>query len=322
MTRGLLLSAMLLCPVASSAAPTPADIAAYRALSAQDLRLATIGHRLASANAPFCGDLDHKAGWVIHDIAQYPDKDVARAAFGFEQPVEIAGIVSGSDAEKAGVKAGDAIIAISGDAVADISINRKTTYDRVSQVKHMLSNMWRARSLPDLTVQSGDQTSQLHFTPAMVCASDFQVDTKDNVDAGADGKMVSVTVGMMNFAADDGELAAVVAHELAHNLLRHRARLAALKSEGKKNTRSIYETEVEADRLSAWLLANAGYDLEAALRFWERYGRKFDYGIFGDGTHPGWKKRIGSVRAEIAVMAQTGKVGGLLPPPLLATSTQ
>ena len=74
---------------------------------------------------------------------------------------------------------------------------------------------------------------------------------------------------------------------------------------------------IEADRLSVWLMANARYDPKAALTFWQRYGRQYGQGIFTEGTHLRWQKRVAIMQAEIDLMAKTERKDGLLPPPLL-----
>jgi predicted Zn-dependent protease len=80
-----------------------------------------------------------------------------------------------------------------------------------------------------------------------------------------------------------------MAHELSHNILRHNA----------LNTGSK-QAEYEADALSVRLLALAGYDLDAVLPFWQSLRKRTDYGIFADGTHPGWRKRFTALTAEVA----------------------
>src|SRR3546814_17247433 len=62
--------------------------------------------------------------------------------------------------------------------------------------------------------------------------------------------------GLVDFSPDDAELAAAIAHELAHNILRHRARLDAagvdrgLAKQFGRNARMFKQTEIEADRPS------------------------------------------------------------------------
>jgi beta-barrel assembly-enhancing protease len=308
--------ASLLLAVADPAAGGP-EVAGYRALIEQDLRLATIGYRLASANAAFCPRKGRDPGWVIHDVAQYQDMRAAFAAFAFAAPVSVAAVVKGGPADIAGVAAGDGLEAI-GSKPLDWGdeAEGQPTYERVMIVKNLVRRQLdRSDSLPLNVIESRKSVRKL-IKPALVCASDFHVDTKNGVDAGASGEVVRVTAGMMQFVADDTELAAVVAHEFAHNILGHRARLDAVK---RGKTKAVLATEIEADRLSVWLMGNAGYDPAAALRFAERYGRKYGLGIFSDGTHLRWKNRVKLMQAEIDLMARTQKQDGKLLPPLLAS---
>ena len=91
------------------------------------------------------------------------------------------------------------------------------------------------------------------------------------------------------------EVAAAIAHELAHNVLQHRAWLDA---NGRKRS-NVRLIEREADRLMPWLLANAGYDPAAAARFMERWGPVHDGGIFRARTHDGWDERVEFIAAEV-----------------------
>ncbi len=130
---------------------------------------------------------------------------------------------------------------------------------------------------------------------------------------------------MTLYAKEDDELAAVLAHELAHNILGHRARLdeakvsrGMFKSVG-RNARLIRETEVEADRLSIYLLDRAGYPIEGATRFWRRFGPQHGLGIFASPTHPGWKQRVATMEQEATVLAKLKEQGPRPLPPFLPT---
>ncbi len=296
------------------AAPEAADIAAHRALAAQDVRLATVGYRLAKANAPFCSAKQgFNPGWVLHDIGVYPDAATARAAFGFSRPVEISGIVAGGAAEEAGFRVGDGIVAVNGRDIATLVTGDSPATARLDTLRQLMTDIWWSKYLATVTIERQGTVSDIAFRLDPVCVSHFWVDTRDRIDAGADGGGVRLTSGMMEYVPDD-ELAYVVAHELAHNVLDHRTFLNGLK---RGKTKATYQTEVEADRLSVWLMANAGYDVQAALRFAERYGRKYGGGIFAIGTHPRWQKRVASMRAEIQAIEATPPVNGLRAPPLL-----
>jgi beta-barrel assembly-enhancing protease len=300
--------------IVSSAAFGKPDVDAYRALAEQDLRLATVGYKLASANAQFCQRKTRNPAMVLHDVAQYPDMKTAFAAFAFPEPIAVAAVVTGGPADMAGVKAGDGLAAI-GDESMDLSdeVEQGPTSKRITDAKKRLALALVQAGSVQLQLVRGISPKIVKLNPPLVCASEFWVDTRSTLDAGADGDGVRITEGFMIFTSnDDAELAAVVAHELAHNLLGHRQQL---KSNG--GTKSVLATEIEADRLSVWLMANAGYEPKAALRFTERHGRKYGLGIFSDGTHLRWKNRNKVMQAEIGLMANTRKQAGLLPPPLL-----
>ena len=306
-----------LVPVQAQAVSVSApDIANYQALAEQDLRLAMVGHRLARANAPFCARKSRNPGWVLHDKAQYPDPATAQAAFGFRLPVAVSAVVPGGAADAMGIKPGDAIIAINEvDFTSPNLVKEKRASARLEKLQNMLGEALDTIGTADVTFMTAEGVRRVKLAPLAICASRFWVDTKSKLDAGADGVSVRVTEGLMAFTADDeAQLAAVVAHEMSHNLLGHRQRLAATGNSNKQ----ILETEIEADRLSVWLMANAGYDAQAALHFMERYGRRTDLGIFSAGTHLRWKNRQKVMQREIALIQQTVTENRPVPPPLLA----
>lgn len=306
---------LLLCVgVAVQASTKSEDVEAYGELVKQDLRLASVGYRLAAANSAFCRVRAPNAGWVLHDIAQYPDEATARAAFGFDQPVQVAAVVAGGPADRAGIKAGDNFVGMDDATIYWPSMPvGKTGYERMASFKQLVAERWGGGVGLAVKFSRAGAVKKTRLVAKPICASDFWVDTKSKLDAGADGEKVRVTSGLMLFADTDNELAAAVAHELSHNLLGHRERLNA----AKRRSSEILATEIEADRLSVWLMANAGYEPAAALRFAERYGRKTGLGIFSDGTHLRWKNRVKVMQAEIDLMQKIRKQDGLLPPPLL-----
>jgi hypothetical protein len=293
---------------------------AYRALAQQDLRLATVGYRLAKASAPFCKRKSRNPGWVLHDKAQYPDPNIAQSAFGFRAVVAVSAVVPGSTAEAMAIKPGDGVIAVNGLAIAGLPIAKgQRASVRLEKVHNILGDAFDASAPVEMTLETAEGIKQVALSPTAICASRFWVDTRSRLDAGADGFSVRVTEGLLDFTAqDDAELAAIVAHEMSHNLLGHRRRLAS----GDGSNKEILATEIEADRLSVWLMANAGYDTAAALRFAERYGRKTGLGIFSAGTHLRWKNRQKVMQQEIANIATVPAEHGVRSPPLLVSSEQ
>jgi len=125
--------------------------------------------------------------------------------------------------------------------------------------------------------------------------------------AVADGNRVVIGIESPAFQYEEDELAALIAHELAHNLLGHTAWL----DRNKRKRRHVRMTEREADRLIPWLLVNAGYDPRGGKRFFEKWGPRNDGWIFRARTHDGWDERAEFIEAEIpaieALMAEHGK---------------
>ena len=290
---------------------------AYQDLIAKDLRLATIGYHLAKGSADFCRNRWRNPGWVLHDERQYPDLGLARRAFTFRQPISIAALVADGPAEQAGLAAGDGLLGVDGSVVwyDPRPVKSGPSSERIDRLREEF--MTRLSEGRPIAFQIDTATGRRDFIldPPPICASDFWVDVRPKRDAGADGARVRVTSGLIEYVSDDEELAAVVAHEMAHNLLDHRPLIEATKS-GK--TKVIKATEAEADRLSVWLMANAGYDPEAAITFWERYGKATGLGIFSAPTHYRWQTRVAMLRAEIDQMALLPALEGRRDPPLLA----
>lgn len=314
-------------PAAASQYASP-----YHELQAMDGQLATIGYHLATANAPLCDQLDGATGLQLHDIAQYRDRAAIDGIFAFESPVEVEAVVPDSPAEAAGIVPGDALVALhygpqtqSIDAMTEGL--RDDPYTRIQRIADAFAVAQTADEAVTLDLLRHGRPLSLALTPAPACASRFQLLIEKGYDAGADGRMVSVNLPLMQYAlgAPDGEgqLAAVVAHEFAHNILRHRERLNAVdikRGLGRmfgKNPRRIRQTEEEADRLSVWLLANAGYDPVSAIRFWARFGREHGEGLISDGTHARWKERARAIEQEIARLSAAAKRDGARVPPIL-----
>ncbi len=114
------------------------------------------------------------------------------------------------------------------------------------------------------------------------------------------GKMVVFT-GIMPVANTDGELAAVLSHEMAHALAHHASeRVAREQSGGNPLTKLKYDRfqESEADHIGVFLMAFADFNPEEAVAFWLRMRRMASGGqppeILSD--HPSNETRIRNLR--------------------------
>ncbi|QHL91110.1 peptidase M48, Ste24p [Sphingomonas changnyeongensis] len=287
----------------TAAGPEAADPAGLRALIAEDVRVARIGDRLARAGP--CTATLSSPGLIVQDIVQYaPDlRAPARAALGLGDLPTIVAVLDGSAAAVAGLRPGDMLVAIDGAAVPPA--DKARGFDRMAGVEAQIEAALARGTLNLGLIRDGAAlTVRIGATPG--CRTRFQLQPGGRLNASADGVYVQVSGALAEFAATDDELALIIAHELAHNLLGHKARLdAAGVSRGLfaglgKGASRVRATEEEADRWALYLMARAGFDIAAAPAFWERFGRRADPGIFSDGTHDGWRTRVAKAEAEIA----------------------
>lgn len=270
---------------ASGGESPPVDARAF------DARVTLIGHRLAVANLDLCADRQFLPGFALHDVSQYGavDRPAAIWAFGFEAGPGVLALVPGGPADRAGLRRDD--ILLSADGVPLPRAGRLGEEGSFEQMEHILAALDRAfvDGRAEIDARRGGELIALSIRAEQGCASRFQLIAGRGINARADGRYVQVTTAIAAFAADEPELAAVLAHEFAHNILRHRIRLdeagirrGFLGNFG-RNARLIRETEAEADRLGVYLLDRAGYDPQAAVRFWSRLGRR-GLNIFGSPT--------------------------------------
>lgn len=306
-------------------------ILALKNLQLLDHRLNAIGYRLVDANAPYCGQKAARTGLLLNDVAQYVDQETARFALGFSGPIGITAVAPDSPAESAKLSPGDTLLAINTMAVEEIAVdgpdlaNEPPPYRRVAAINQRIEQALAQRNV-ELTISRGGMNQTIPVAAAMTCPSQFQIRVSADRSASADGKLVSVSSRLAEYFLTDDEFAAVVAHELAHNLLKHRDELDAKNvnrgffGQFGESAGQIKAAEIEADRLSVWLMTNAGYDPQAAIRFWTRYGKEHGKGIFSASTHYRWKKRVQLFEEEIEKMAAIKPVDGRFSPPLLTAS--
>lgn len=317
--RSILAALMLSIGTPSLAAP--AEPSPYTALAAAEARVAAIGFRLTTENAAWCRAHQPQFGWIWGDPRLYAADRRAEAlgAYGTNDQAHafIAALATESPAASAGISVGTPITRIGEGLVPDGADDHP--FARITAIETRLAALPADAALA-LHTGAGRIVDVI---PKAGCVSDFRVEANAKPGAVADGRMVLVNQGLVEFAADDAELAAAIAHELAHNILRHRARLDAagvdrgLAKQFGRNARMFKQTEIEADRLSVWLLAGAGYDPAAAARFWSRFGQRKGRPMFQASTHPSWRDRVAALDAEAATIAAARMLGRPLHPPLI-----
>lgn len=289
----------------TAAAPAGLSVESLEVLRGYDQRLATIGWRLATANAALCDAQAPATGAVLHAITQYDTatEPAARRAFGFATPVAVETVVAESPAARAGLRANDAVAAIDGQPLA-ATAKPPSVGDRDAA----LAAIARGGGTVRFAIVRDGERREVPVAATPGCAATFEVVLGPEMTAQSDGHVVQIGVRFFERYRDE-EVAVVAAHELAHVVLRHRARLEAAGVKGGlfgelgRNARLSQRAEEEADRLGVHLLYNAGYDPAAAARFWRTHGGDIDGGFFRSRTHPATKLRVAAIEVEAATLA-------------------
>lgn len=299
---------LAVCPAADQVrAQSHTDTeAVVRTLNQLDERVLRVGVHLATQGAPLCEKPAYASGMLVQLASQYgqPYRAAAARLLGVGRVPTVTVVLPASSAERAGLRRGDQVLsADSRMLTTNIGhVAKGAVFDPADAAMAAID-----AALDDgeamLEIIRGKKKSQIRLVGQPACRSRFDVRAGGS-SASANGTYVQLSTDLVQSLGTDTELAAVVAHELAHNILGHPQILetvaGGLLPGFGKSGRVMRATETEADRLSMYLLALAGYSLDDALEFWERFGRAHDYGVLSDRTHPGWRDRITTMRTEAA----------------------
>ena len=233
------------------------------------VRLHDVAFPLLVAAADWCPmDQEQTYGFLIMEIE--PFKDQAEAEEGSR--VAIAYVHPQSPAASAGVMPGDRLIRINERTVAGM---------RAEEVSQLIRRMTVARIQPlQLDVVREGRRHSLNLRAVPACQSTVQLIENDQINRIADGRRIGVTTGTMRFVRSEDELAWVVAHEIAHNVLNHsqNARLRVMLNTFLSATTGVPgdlagtmpprpPLEARADYVGAYIMARAGYDVRAISNF-------------------------------------------------------
>lgn len=268
-------------------------------------RLWDVSFGIAASNVELCGDkVARQYGFraVTLDGLDNAWKDAWRSALGVGNRPTVMIVADGSPASRAGLRPGDRLLGIGGVALG--TGKQAMASAPVPEVDAPVA----------FTIERGGAERRLTVVPARVCDYPTTLVQEDKVNAFADGKAITISSGMLRFAADDAELALIVGHELAHNTRGHidsktgnmiiGGLLGAAASVligvnvtdlGAQAGAGAFsqEFEAEADYVGVYHAARAGFDVRKAASFWRRMSVAHPQGIHLAGTtHPSNAKRF------------------------------
>lgn len=259
-------------------------------------RLAELGWRVVHGAAGLCGsDLAPATGAIFATIYDVPGHLRAGYSTGRDGDVMVMAVARGSPADLAGLVPGDVVMAIDGSTV-------KGSGSAAREVEAALD---RPRTL---TLGRAATQITAEIVPAPACRSRLDLARTRGINAFADGAMIAVTAGLMDLIDDDDQLAAIIGHELAHNILGHRRmreenrRKGAMVGEvlamltGARDLESHWARvgggafsqmfETEADYVGLYFVAAAGFNVRSAPVVWRRMVLANPATIAHAGTHP------------------------------------
>lgn len=293
--------------IGAAAAPTNRELLAL--LRDKDARLAEVGERLAVRNARLCRDQRAWAGMVLHTLDQYQPtvRGDAEAVFGFPAAVSVEAVLPGGAAADAGVTDNVGLLAVGSQhlSAAPPPARAPAATARRDAAERAIADLTPGVAAR-LVIRAGGADRTVSLTPVAGCRVRFEVHEQD--EAAADGSIVQVGAAYLE-RFEPRWLPVIVAHELSHIILRHRVRLEAAGAkfgafaEFGRSGRLQRQAEDEADRLSVYLLHNAGYDPRDAAAFWRGPGKSISGGLFRSRIYASARARAEALDAEAAKLS-------------------
>ncbi len=241
--------------------------------------------------------------------------EIYEKSYGIREQRTVLFVLEGNPAEIGGLRARDVIKKINGVSTTD---NAAITalYEKISPEEPIVFEVDRAGVSMSLTIR-----------PEKACRYPAFLDPQQIVNASADGNRIMIARGMMNFAKDDNELALVLSHEMAHNLMKHMdakkqnmavgflADLAVLVLTKGQVSGSNFgqigagafsqEFEAEADYVALYIMANAGLPIADAPKFWRRMAAAYPSNIKTNhsASHPSTSYRMVALEETVKEIA-------------------
>lgn len=309
--------------VVASAADPGAPRARFEALRSLDARVGQVFHRLITANVDLCPDKGHAAGWTLHAANQYSGDLKAGLADQPDLVGDLPGILAiapASGAASAGLAPGDVILTVDGTALDRGRLDGPARYEGVARNLAILDAALASGDPVELTIRRGGVDRTVNLVPDRACAYSVQLDPSDELNARADGGRVFISTALAGFARGDDDLALILGHELAHNVLEHRERFDR-EAPGRRvlgnlavAPGSLEAAERDADRWGLYLMARAGFSVDGAPSFWRAFGQANWRVRWAQWGHPSAEARARQLEGVVAEIGTARERGEILDP--------
>ncbi len=236
----------------------------------------------------------------------------------------------GGPADVAGLARGDVVVSVDGQPVE----TRK-------RARELLSEALKAGRPAVLETRRDGATSSHTLTPFKICGYPVLMDPSAEINAHASGDAIYINKGIIKFVKNDDELAAIVGHEMAHNVRQHlrdqdfnaavghllvdlpiRLLLGVNTYAGARVGAQMFspEYEAEADYVGLYYAARAGYDIHNVADVWRRMSVEYPQIITLVTTHPSNSQRFVGLAADAAEIDRKRAEGLPLVPDLKGAS--
>lgn len=282
----------------------------------QYVRLYRVAYPLLGAAAPMCeGRHQPGFGYILLSRDDFSDdmRPAATRAFNLGSGLRVLDVFPNTPAARAGIQPGDELVSVD---------NYRISADRGMELRlNAFLKKGDPRTPRRFTLLRNGRSVTTTVRPDTLCDYGLGINGAGEVNAMADGDNVIVTKGMMRFAETDQELALVVAHELAHNTMKHidakRSNatggliLDVLAGAAGVNTQGLFSNigasaysqdfESEADYVGMYIMARAGLPLRGAADFWRRMAAEHPASIASNhsASHPASAERFVSLEQTI-----------------------
>jgi membrane-associated protease RseP (regulator of RpoE activity) len=255
---------------------------------ADQRQLHQVAYPILRGNVSLCGgDINRRTGLMISNLYQFPEsyRDAAYEVTGLGEELMVIAVAKPSPAAKVGFHPGDTLVAVNGEKIDDGE-------DGLKKFGALYKEALKDNVAIRFDVTRKNLPHSFMVRPEAACNVPYQVTRQNMVNAFADGRNIHIASGMMRFIRSNNELAIVVGHEVAHNLMSHVQKKQGNAAFGlifdliaagfgvstgglfNKLAGSAFskEFEAEADYVGLYLTARGGFPIKNAPNFWRRMG--------------------------------------------------